>query len=226
MLLTGLIASLLEPEPAAEPLPLQPMRFGVEASAVPVLEGMQAKPDYGTVWVGAWNLNQGWRATDAALRRLVAENVTPAIHVYYWGDDLNVTCLERGCWSGLHGAWKDGPGWQRLFEELAIHLDQTVQGRPVLLLLETEFNKLDHEPLDGYLAYKAEWLRASVPNATVALAFGNWAPERWPQWDRAAAASDAVGLQGLRALSRDSADSYGALFDSALDGARRLHLLF
>ena len=45
-------------------------------------------------------------------------------------------------------------------------------------------------------------------------------------WDRAAGASDAIGLQGLRAMTRDGPTSYAALVKDTLASARKLDRLF
>jgi len=36
--------------------------------------------------------------------------VTPALHFYYWGDDISPSCVENGCWSTLHNAQKTRAG--------------------------------------------------------------------------------------------------------------------
>src|SRR5688572_5426667 len=72
------------------------MRFGIDAESVRQFTDHAGKPDYGTVWVGKWNLDLGWRDTDKALVALRHANVTPAVHLYYWGDDISRTCLSQG----------------------------------------------------------------------------------------------------------------------------------
>jgi hypothetical protein len=220
--LAGMVAT------QAEPMPLEPrvIAFGIDAGAVPVLADMGVKPEIATVWVGAWNLHEGWRGTDEALRGLAAHNVTPAVHFYYWGDDLSPACFEQGCHSLLHGVHKDQAEWWDVAEQLVSHLHSTLEGRPVLILLESEFNKISYEPLDTALAEKAQWIKASYPEARIVLPFGNWHSPGWPEWDEAAAASDFVGLQGLRASTRDSNASYASLVEDSLRGVRRLHQLF
>lgn len=199
------------------------MRFGIDAGSVGRFAQEAGNPDYATVWVGKWNLDVGWRDTDLALVALREANVTPAIHFYYWGDDMQPACFSMGC----NG--KDTLGWQRLAEELVQHLQADLQGAEAVVFLESEFNKHgvhDDEMLDGMLAEKADYLHAWYPPAKVVLALGNWFPQAWPTWDRAAAASDFVGIQAMAASTRDDEERTRALVESTLDGVTRLRELF
>jgi hypothetical protein len=199
------------------------MRFGIDASSVQAFSEQAGPPDYATVWVGKWTLDQGWRDTDRALRALREENVTPAIHFYYWGDDMRPDCLTMGC----NG--KDTAGWDLLAQQLVQHLSDTLQGDEAIVILESEFNKHGvhaSEDLDGMLAEKSSYIRSWYPLARVVLGLGNWFPEAWPTWDRAAAASDYVGLQAMAASTRDDTASQVDLVNHTLAGATRLHELF
>lgn len=176
-------------------------------------------PDLGTFWVGPWTLKHGWGGPDSQMRSMRDQGVTPAIHHYYWGDDISQNCIHNGCWSDLHDSWKDQAGWQKLTDQLVAHLNQEMQGEPVLIFLETEFNKADlqtHEPLDAMLAEKAKQIKAGYPAAEVVLSLGSWNTPAWKTWDRAAAASDSIGLQGMRGSTRDSAAHYDALYEDTL----------
>lgn len=201
------------------------MRFGIDAGAVQgFTERAQGPPDYGTVWVGRWNLDHGWRDTDAALVALREANVTPAVHFWYWGDDIQDACFTD---AGCNGKW--WVSWDELSRQLAAHLQQTLGGAPVLIILESEFNKHgvhDEELLDQALADKAAYLKQAYPAAQVALGFGNWFPEAWSTFDRAAAASDLVGLQAMAATTRQDQDRVVGLADATVDGAERLRALF
>lgn len=102
-------------------------------------------------------------------------------------------------------------------------------GRKVVTILETEFNKgaiARYEPLYGYLAAMAQRLHDGYPNAHVVVGFGNWNPAAWGTWDRAAAASDATGVQALSAAPRDSADRQLDLYTQTIASVQRLHDLF
>lgn len=193
------------------------LRFGLDAASIDDAQAHGVTPDYATLWVGVWTLQWGWHEHDRVLDEIASANVTPAVHLYYWGDDIHPDCFTVGC----NG--KDTAGWDRLTSELGQHLTQRLQGRPALVILETEFNKhqvKDSEELDGLLEAKALALKAAYPQATVVLGLGNWFPQAWPTWDRAAAASDAIGLQALAGSTRDTTDQTLTLPERLLDGVR------
>lgn len=211
------------PGPPAGPA-ADPMAFGLDAGSLDLQSASGVTPDYATIWIGPWNLEKGWLDPAAQLRQMRDAGITPAIHLYYWGDDLSPGCLAEGC------RGKSVAGWADLVVGLGAQLNLTLGGEPALVVLETEFNKASvarHEPLDALLAAKAGELRAAYPAARVVLGLGGWYPEAWGTWDRAAAASDAVGVQ---AMAGSAAHPEGmldpGLFGETLDGARRLRELF
>ena len=198
------------------------MKFGMDAYSIPAQTDAGVKPDYATLWVGPWNLNN-WGGVDSQLDRMRNAGVTPAIHFYYWGDDISVSCIEKGCWSSLHGTHKDQAGWQKLAEQLNARLHAKMAGKQVVILLESEFNKgnvATYENLDGLLASKAKYFKGAYPNSKVVLALGNWNSAAWGTWDRAAAASDMIGLQGMRGSTRDSLSYYQRAYEDTLAGAK------
>jgi PKD repeat protein len=212
-----------QPTTATSLAPSAPILFGMDSASIAAESAAGVKPDYGTFWIGPWTLTSGWGGPDAQLDSMRNAGVTPAIHFYYWGDDISPSCLENGCWSSLHNAQKDQAHWQVLADQLVAHLDSRMQGRPVLVFLETEFNKgsvATYEPLDGYLAAKADQIHAGYPAAKVVMALGNWGQAYWPTWDRTAAASDFVGVQGMRGSTRQSASDYRTLYEKTVEGAR------
>lgn len=204
--------------------PAAGLRFGIDAASIEAFrQRTGAAPDYATLWVGKWNLDHGWRGTDRGLEAIRQEGVTPAIQFYYWGDDISKDCLAYGC------DGKDVGGWQRLAEELVQHLQSQVQGGPAVVILESEFNKHgvhQDEELDQMLADKATFIRQGYPSAQLVLGLGDWYPEAWTTWDQAAAACDYVGLQALGGTTQDPADRVLDLYNSTLQGARRLQELF
>jgi hypothetical protein len=199
--------------------------FGMDAGSVDEQTAAGAKPDFGTYWVGPWTLQHGWKGPDDAMDSLVRQGVTPAVHLYYWGDDMSITCLEEGCDSALHGVRKDRDQWMLLVNDFVGHLQAHGQDRAVLVILESEFNKghtPGYEPLDGMLADVATRIKAGYPEARVVLGFGNWYPEGWTTFDRAVEASDAVGLQAIVASTRDDLGDADELYQETLEGARRM----
>ncbi len=203
--------------------------FGMDAGSIEAQRAGGFDPDLGTLWLGPWTLEHGWRGVDAKLREMASQNVTPAVHLYYWGDDLSPRCLEAGCWSTLHDVRKDREGWQELVERTVEHLEATMDGKEVLVLLESEFNKASvatYEPLDAYLAEKAAFIQEAYPPARVTLSLGNWNHAAWPTWDRAADQVDAMGLQAIRASTRDTLSSQHGLFNATLKGVEVLEHWF
>jgi hypothetical protein len=197
--------------------------FGLDAGSLAAQRAHGLTPAYASLWVGVWNLDKGWRDTDAQLRELRSLGITPAVHFYYWGDTLSPACLESGC----NG--KTMAGWDLLATQLATHLQATLEGGPVLVVLETEFNKASvarSEPLDALLAAKATYLKSEYPAAQVVLGLGNWNPGAWASWDRAAAASDAVGLQALAGSARGIDGGDPGMFNATLAGVKSLAQLF
>jgi hypothetical protein len=58
------------------------------------------------------------------------------------------------------------------------------------------------------------------------LALGNWNRAAWGTWDRAAAASNATGVQAITASTRDTPQTRDGIAQETLDGARELRRLF
>jgi predicted xylan-binding protein with Ca-dependent carbohydrate-binding module len=203
--------------------------FGMDLASMDTQTNAGARPDYGMVWVGTWTMKSGWSSTDALFDKARARGVTPVVQYYYWGNDISRNCLENGCWSGASGVWKSRAGWAELGRQLGEHLRARMGGAPVVVVLETEFNKGDagtYEPLDGYLAERAYAIRGAYPSARVALGFGNWGSTGWGTFDRAVWASDLTGLQGMRATTRNSESAYLGLVDATLAGAKELQRRF
>lgn len=206
------------------PVPDGPaMRFGLDVKSLQVQQVAGLVPDYATLWIGVWNLDKGWLVPDAELVTLRMAGITPAIHFYYWGDDIAPSCFEP---QGCNG--KTLQDWDLLGQQLAEHLHAHLQGAAALVILETEFNKgsvARHEPLDGLLAAKASELKVAYPAAQVILGFGGWNSPAWETWDQAAAASDGLGLQAM-AGSEGTSPGQKSLYNETLDGARHLQVLF
>jgi PKD repeat protein len=206
-----------------------PVLFGMESGSVSAQSAAGVKPDYGTFWIGPWTLSSGWGGPDGQLSAMKSAGVTPAIHFYYWGDDISPSCVENGCWSSLHNAQKDRAHWNMLGDQLVQHLNGKMGGAPALVFLESEFNKggiETYEPFDGYMAAMAAKIHAGYPNAVIVLGFGNWGSQYWGNFDRAAAASDMVGIQGMRGSTRQSKTDMFTLYDGLLAGVKSLEAKF
>ncbi len=203
--------------------------FGMDINSMDAQKQAGVPADYATLWVGVWNLKSGWAGTNAAVDRAVANGVTPVVHFYYWGDDISKNCVENGCYSTLHGAQKDKAGWQRLAEELATNLNAHRNGKPVVIIIESEFNKADiqtYEAFDGYLLEKEQFFREKIPGVQLVLGFGTWNMDAWKTFDRAAAAADFIGIQALRGSTRDTLTRYEGVVDATLAGMKRANTFF
>lgn len=205
------------------------VRFGMDMDSIAAQKDQGVAPDYAVIWVGAWTLKSGWGGVDSALDKAHRAGVTPVIHYYYWGNDISRTCIRDGCWSDIHDSWKTKEGWDRLAGGLVDALKRHGTDKPSVIVMETEFNKNDvrnWERLDALLAEKAGYFDWALPKTKVVLGLGNWGQWEWNTWDRAAAASDYVGLQAMRGSTQDSKASYYGVVDHTLAGAKKIKSLF
>lgn len=207
-------------DPASESAASDALAFGMDIDAIKAQEEAGVAPDYAVVWVGPWIETSGWAGVDRALDRAYAADVTPVVHFYYWGNAISPRCVADGC----NG--KDKASWDALADELAAHLDPN---EPAMVILETEFNKNGvetWEPFDAMLAAKADFFHDRLPHATVVMGLGTWGAGLWDTWDRAAAAADAVGLQAMRASTRDTPQEYLDVVDRTVEAAETAQALF
>src|ERR1041384_8734321 len=83
-----------------------PVKFGLESAAIGRQTTAGVAPDYGTFWIGPWTLTSGWGGPDGQFAAMKNAGVTPAVHFYYWGDDITPSCVENGCWGSLKNVKK------------------------------------------------------------------------------------------------------------------------
>ncbi len=227
-ILTAGLAVLIAPGAGAATTDT-PIGFGMEAGAINVQTQNGVAPDYGTFWIGPWTLNSGWGGPDNSLTTMKNAGVTPAIHFYYWGDDITPDCVENGCWSSLHNSHKNKAGWNTLADQLIQHLNAKMGGEEVVIFMESEFNKggiQSYEPFDGYMADMADKIHEGYPNAKIVMSLGSWGKNYWGNFDRTAAASDYIGIQGMRGSTKDSSAHYDDLYETTLSNAQYLQSLF
>ncbi|HLE47729.1 MAG TPA: carbohydrate-binding domain-containing protein [Candidatus Thermoplasmatota archaeon] len=206
-----------------------PLAFGMDRSGYDLLTGAGLRPEHVQLWIGPWLFKSGWAHVDAQFETSAREGSVPVLQFYYWGGDISPTCLEKGCWSGSSGRWKDQADWGRLASDLVAHMKSKLLGKRAVIVLETEFNKNGmsrSETLDAALASKAKYFRTNYGAAQVAIGFGNWGYGDWGTFDRAVAAANYAGLQGMRASTRDSESSYLGVAQALLDGSRELERRF
>lgn len=199
------------------------MGFGMDAGSIRDQAKAGATPDYGAMWIGPWNLEQGWGQPSDELSAMRKAGVTPVIQFYYWGDDISPDCVDNGCWSDLHGVRKTQNGWERLAGGLIDLLWKEMDGKEVVIVMETEFNKDDmqtHKPFDKQLKSMMDRISKGYPKAEMVLGLGNWNRDAWSTWTRSADAADQIGIQGMRGSTQDSRSEYRDLYQDTLKGAR------
>jgi len=228
---TALAALPLAPlAPASAAATTAPLRFGMDAASMQAEAAAGVPADYGTFWIGPWTLSSGWGGPDAQMDQMAKAGVTPAIHLYYFGDAIAQTCFDAdGCWSSLQNTQLTMAGWQTLTQQLTDHLNAHLQGKPAVVLLETEFNKGDvaaWPPLDQMMADKVAFIHGQYPAAQVVMPLGNWGSGSWGTWQKFGAAVDLVGLQGMRGSTRDSLTSYLTLYEATLAGVQTAQSLW
>lgn len=205
------------------------IRFGMDAASAQEQRDAGVPPDYGTLWVGVWNLKSGWQGTTSTLERLIGDGIVPAIQFYYWGDDLSAGCLKNGCDSKIHQTFKSREGWQQLASQLAQELEEHAAGAPVLIMIETEFNRADvarDNMLDAYLAEKARYFKEAYPAAEIVLPLGAWNFNAWETWHEAARESDYIGIQAIRGATRHNDAAYLGVANWTADAITKAHDLF
>jgi hypothetical protein len=76
------------------------------------------------------------------------------------------------------------------------------------------------------MADMADKIHAAYPNAIIVLGFGNWDSGNWKNFDRAAAASDMVGIQGMRGSTKQNEAGMYNLYEGLLAGVKTLETKF
>ena len=186
--------------------------IGMSQNSAQALMDAGAKPQLGSYWVGLWMASSGWGGLENALRSAISVGNTPVIYWYYWGDSITPTCVENGC----DGRSKEQ--WVSMTATLAQKIDQIMQGRDTIVVLENEFNKggitaMTYAPtFDAYLAARATQLK-EVDGVRVALGFGGWGEDSWGRFPKAIEASDIIGFQAMRASTKDTEAVYRGVVD-------------
>lgn len=179
---------------------------------------------YGQVWAGRWidkpGALPGFRDRVATVHEA---GHTPVVEWWYFGDQISVKAVTQGLPDGRSVA-----RWHELGPKVAKAACEGAKG-DLVFVVETEFNKggVDKlESFDGELAKHVQLVKKACPSATVAIGFGEWRSENWARFDRAAAASDAVGFQLMRSLAKDTRSDYESAPERAVFTAQKLQELF
>ncbi|HWG91372.1 MAG TPA: hypothetical protein VNZ52_11050 [Candidatus Thermoplasmatota archaeon] len=195
------------------------LSIGMHVNEVGLAKKAGLATTYGQFWIGSWMKQYGWGGLDQYLATAKAENVIPVIEWYYWGDAITVNCVKYGC-NGLSQA-----DWNSMGKTLAQKVHATMGDKPVIIVVETEFNKggvQSWEDFDGLLAAHIGMLRYHAPNAKYYLGFGAWGDSEWSRFDRAMATADGSGFQTMRGRPHDSDASYLGATDFALKTVKLL----
>lgn len=207
--LVALLLLSLAPAVPAASATMPPL--GMSMDAIGALKADGAAPAFGSYWVGPWMATSGWGGLDNALKAAVANDVTPVVYWYYWGDSITPSCVDNGC-NGRSQAQ-----WTSMTATLADHLRTHLAGREVLVVLENEFNKggitgTYASTFDGKLEAVALKLK-EVPGVKIVVGFGAWGENEWTKFPRTVAQSEYVGYQMMRGSTRDTEASYRGAAD-------------
>ena len=166
------------PEDAVNPLPQEPassgIGYGFPMDHVASVQAAGADLAYGSFWVGEWVNDSGWGGLRSWLDKAIANDVTPVIQWYYWGDEINANCYQTTC-----GGDKTKANWDTLAGQLRNEIALKMQGRKAIVVLETEWHKngmSTQSTFDGWLRNQMDILRSdTTEDIDVALGWGHWA---------------------------------------------------
>jgi len=201
------------------------LKFGMDWGSIRAQREYGAPPDYGMVWVGAWNRGSGWNSVDYALDVMKKEGVTPVIQWYYWGDDISPSCVENGCNGKSKAEWYD------MARKLASTLQTKFAGIPVLVTVENEFNKggietTQYAPtFDRYMKEHMDLLHA-VPGVQTVVGFGAWYTQAYSRFPLSIANADYLGFQTMRGSTRDTEANYRDAPEAILKTSQYLYTNF
>jgi hypothetical protein len=221
---SGMVASLLAVSATAFARPIQ---FGFDTKSVATARELGMPVAYGSTWAGPWNQKFGWKGIEDDLRTAKANNTTPVVQWWYWGDDISPSCVENGCQDRYHGVRKDRATWTRMSNELADLIVRVNGPNPqALVVIENEFNKNGietYEKFDGYLAEQAAIFHKR--GIKVIISFGNWGQPHWKNFNRAVASADMLGTMVLQSSIRDKS-TYLSSADALISAAKYFHTTF
>lgn len=150
--------------------------YGFPMDDVPAVQATGADLEYGSFWVGEWVNRSGWGGLDGWLDDALANDVTPVIQWYYWGDDIDSDCYQTSCGSQFP---KTKSNWDTLAGQLRDHIASKMNGKKTIVVLETEWHKNGMETqtlFDSWLRNQMTILRSDVTeDIDVALGWGHWA---------------------------------------------------
>ena len=183
--------------------------YGFPMDQVVDVQSAGADLAYGSFWMGEWVNDSGWGGLRTWLDKAIANDVTPVIQWYYWGDEINANCYQTTC-----GSSKTKANWDTLAGQLRNEIALKMQGRKAIVVLETEWHKHGMESattFDGWLRNQMTILRSdTTEDIEVALGWGHWASEpAYTTYTQAAQAADYNGTMVLFSCLDDRGEFAG-----------------
>lgn len=206
---------------APPPAPSSGIGYGFPVDHVASVQSAGADLTYGSFWIGQWVNTYGWGGFRSALDKAIANNVTPVIQWYYWGDAISDSCYTTGCGS------KNKTEWDSLAATLRNEIAAKMQGRKAIVVLETEWHKngMDNEStFDGWLRNQMDILRAdTTEDIDVALGWGHWASTTaYTTFSQAGSYADMNSTMILFSCVRETRAKYTGAVDEVTADANEL----
>lgn len=188
------------------------LEYGSDLKGFDYMRALGASPTFALKWIGDWTLNylrsDGTSGeVDGFLTKCKERGATPLVLLYYWGDGNTDRDITEG---GREG--KTVERWRRLADVLgAAFVRFDVRG---LVVVENEFNKSGCTPAvwDPALAdIMARLKTKSGGRVKTVSGLGSWAsPDVYDRYPKMLAATDVLGTQLMRGLTKDSREKYEA----------------
>lgn len=203
------------------PTPSSGIGYGFPVDHVGSVQSAGADLTYGSFWIGEWVTQYGWGGFRSALDKAIANDVTPVIQWYYWGDSISDTCYQSACGS------KDKAEWDSLAATLRNEIAAKMQGRKAIVVLETEWHKngMENETtFDGWLRNQMNILRSdATQDIDVALGWGHWASTTaYTTFAPAAQHADMNSTMILFSCVRETRAKYTGAVDEVIGDATEL----
>ena len=215
-----------EDTPGGTPQPVSSgIGYGFPMDHVASVQAAGADLAYGSFWIGQWVTSSGWGGLRSWLDKAIANNVTPVIQWYYWGDAISDTCYQSGCGS------KNKTEWDSLAATLRNEIAAKMQGRKAIVVLETEWHKngmSNETTFDGWLRNQMDILRSdTTEDIDVALGWGHWADSTaYTTFTQAGQYADMNSTMILFSCIRETRAKYTGAVDEVTADANELKTRF
>lgn len=198
-------------------VPMHAIEFGTNIASIQDVKKDGAEVKYAVYWVGAWTDKYGWWEFENALESAKRENVTPIIIWFYWGDQISPENVKsENVYDPIHDVTKSRTRWYSMANELADITKRHMGERPVIIVVENEFNKngIENYPeFNDDLITQGNIFRSKL-NADLVVGFGDWYHQGWFNFRKTVDNYDMVGFQMMRGSTRNSLSEYSSASDS------------